>query len=260
MRIEGISFAGDRGQTSPPGWLLAGPQAGVPTAGNPPGARVATLRLAAPLPAGGLRLALRGGFELSVTDAAGPAPPGAPALDHVTLCVDAGNLGRYAALLAAQLPGARSERHRVGAPADGMDIIALSHAASGVHVVLAAPTGPGGQVAEFLDAAGCEGLQHVAFAVTALAPALAALEARGLRFVGGPGAAAVIELREGEHWLRQVFTEPVWGGFFVELVERHGVTGLHASNIRAMYAAKGLEPAAVAPPAVSAAPALPASG
>jgi hypothetical protein len=103
------------------------------------------------------------------------------------------------------------------------------------------------------------GLQHVAFAVTALVPALAALEARGLRFLGGPGAAAVTELREGEHWLRQVFTEPVWGGFFVELVERHGVTGLHASNIRAMNAAKGLEPAAVAPPAVSAAPALPAS-
>lgn len=259
MRIVDVSFGDHGGNAIRPAWLLAGPQAAVPTAGNPPAARIGALRLAAPLP-GEVRLVLRGGTELAIVAEAGQPGDGGPVVDHVTLCVDAGNLDRYTALLAAQLPGAARERHRIGAPEDGMDIVALSDAASGVHVVLAAPSGPGGHVAGFLEAAGCEGVQHLAYTVPGLAPAIAALEARGLRFVGGPGPAAIIELRDGERWLRQVFTEPVWGGFFVELVERHGIAGLHAANIGTMYAGKETDYLAALPPAVSAARATPAPG
>jgi hypothetical protein len=259
MRILDVSFAGDGGRATPPAWLSAGWQAAVPTPANPRHARIASIHLQSPLPADGLVLALRGGFELRISACAG-APADGPVADHVTLCVEAGELAGCTAALRAQLPAAECERHRVGAAADGMDIVGITDAASGVHIVLAAPTGPGGQVADFLADAGCAGLQHIAFAVPDLGPALAALEARGLRFVDGPGAAAIIEEREGGRWLRQAFTETVWGGFFVELVERHGITGLRAANIRSMYDANGRDAAHSHPAAVSDAPALRASG
>lgn len=259
MRIVDVSFGGDGGRAAPPAWLAAGLHAGVPTPANPRRARITSIHLQAPLPGDGLVLALRGGFELRISACADATGEG-PVADHVTLCVEAGELAGCTAALRAQLPAAECEHHRVGAAGDGMDIVAVTDAASGVHVVLAAPTGPGGQVADFLADAGCAGLQHVAFAVSELEPALAALEARGLRFVDGPGAGAIIEVREGERWLRQAFTERVWGGFFVELVERRGITGLRAANIRSMYDANGRDAAVARPHAVSAAPALRASG
>ena len=95
-----------------------------------------------------------------------------------------------------------------------------------------------GQVAEFLAESGAEGLQHLAFAVPDLRAALHRLHGAGLSFVGAAGhdpAEAIIEHRDGERYLRQAFSAPLVGECFVELIERHGIEGLHPGNIQSLY-------------------------
>lgn len=272
MRIGDIVFSGADRRTAPLPWLTAGMPAaksgdaaapgGQAVAGlttheptalphvGPPPARVMSLVIEAPALHGGssgdLCLKFSGGFQLRLQGPSGSSPENgsaavaehAPPLDHVTVCVYADNLDAYVAQLRATLPAAVCERYRVGTDHAGMMIAAISDPASGVQIVLAAPVGDVGQVAEFLANTGCEGLQHLAFSVPSVHAALHALQGQGLRFVGStPGCRddAIIELREEDRWLRQAFTEPVWGEFFIELVERKGITGLHPGNIQALY-------------------------
>jgi 4-hydroxyphenylpyruvate dioxygenase-like putative hemolysin len=118
-----------------------------------------------------------------------------------------------------------------------MRIAAVADRDTGVHVVLAAPRGQSGQVADYLARTGCEGLQHVAFRVKSVRRSLDALARHGLRFIGSTAHRhdAMIEMRQGDRWLRQAFTEPLWGEFFIEIVERRGVSGLLAANMQSLY-------------------------
>lgn len=161
-------------------------------------------------------------------------------IDHVALCVEARNLDRYVDQARQQMPGARSNEYFVGEPDSGMRIAEVRDRDAGVHIVLAAPTGDRGQLAEFLALTGAEGLQHVAFAVPDVGVAVAALTAQGLRFIGGADdpAQAIVEVREGDSWLRQAFTEPLFGCVFLEVIERQGIVEMRPENIRSLYALK----------------------
>jgi 4-hydroxyphenylpyruvate dioxygenase-like putative hemolysin len=161
-------------------------------------------------------------------------------VDHVALCVEAANLPRYVEQVVQQLPAARVSDYCIGDRGSGMRIVELRDVAAAVHLVLAAPTGSRGQLVEFLALTGAEGLQHIAFAVPDARAAVAELAARGLRFEGGADAPerAVIEARDGDNWVRQAFTEPLFDGFFIEVIERRGILGMRARNIDALYALK----------------------
>jgi len=161
-------------------------------------------------------------------------------IDHVALCVEAANLSRYVARAREQLPAATSREYCVADFAGGMRIVEVRDPGAGVHVVLAAPTGERGQLVDFLDLTGAEGLQHVAFAVPDVRAAVVDLAARGLHFVGGANdpERAIVEVREGESWLRQAFTEPLFGGMFFELIERRGIVEMRPENIESLYAMK----------------------
>ena len=172
------------------------------------------------------------------------------AVDHVALCVETGNFDRYVERARQRLPGCRASEYSIGEPQDGMRIAEVQDRDAGVHIVLAAPTGDRGQLAEFLALTGAEGLQHVAFSVPDAAAAVAELSAQGLCFVGGAvdPARAIVEVREGDSWLRQAFTEPLFGAFFIEVVERRGIVEMRPGNINALYALKaGCEKQAAQP-------------
>lgn len=245
-------FSGDGARAAgPPAWRAISPLAGESLAARDDPALPATVRgprvlsltvEAPPRDAAGpqdLRITFDGGFELRLAAAPEAGVPGAaPPIDHVTVCVYPENLDTYAGLLCASLPSASCGRYSVGSGDSGMRIAAISDPATGAHIVLAAPIGKTGQVADFLANTGCEGLQHVAFTVPSVHETLGALAGRGMRFIGataGDAGDAVIELREDDRWLRQAFTEPLWGEFFVEILERNGIDGLHASNIESLY-------------------------
>lgn len=257
MRIAEIVFSGDgRRSADPPAWralaaltgdALANGETAAPGSVCANGAR-RVLSLAVEVPPTGtsppdeLSVTFRGGFELRLRAraVAGPArvESAAARIDHVAVCVYPENLDVYAEVLCARLPAASCERYTVGTNEAGMRIAAISEPSSGAHIVLSAPTGRAGQLADFLANTGCEGLQHVAFSVPSVRGALDALTARGMRFIGasaGSAGEAVIELREDGGYLRQAFTEPLWGEFFVEVLERNGISGLRASNIQSLY-------------------------
>ncbi|MDP2325122.1 MAG: VOC family protein [Gammaproteobacteria bacterium] len=158
-------------------------------------------------------------------------------IDHVALCVEAANLQRYIGQVRQKLPASLLGEFQIGEPDSGMRIAAIEDTASEIHVVLVAPSGSKGQLAEFLARTGAEGLQHIAFAVPDLRAAMSCAAAEGLKFAGGSENLdrAILEVREGDRWLRQTFTEPVFGEFFVELIERHGITGMDPRNIQSLY-------------------------
>lgn len=162
------------------------------------------------------------------------------AVDHVALCVEAANFPGYLHQVRQQLPASTVSECYIGDPDSGMRIAEVLDPGSGVHLVLAAPTGSRGQLVEFLDTTGAEGLQHVAFIVPDVQAAVLELAGRGVPFVGGTEAPerAIVEAREGDSCLRQAFTEPLFGAFFIELIERRGIVDLRRRNIDALYALK----------------------
>lgn len=169
------------------------------------------------------------------------APVLAPcAVDHVALCVEPGNFDRYVERARQRLPGSRSSEYTIGEPQDGMRIAEVRDPDSGVHLVLVAPSGSRGQLVEFLTVTGAEGLQHVAFTVPDVRAAVLELAAGGLRFVGGAPdpERAIVEAHEGDNWLRQAFTEPLFGEFFIEVIARRGIVDMRPGNINALYALK----------------------
>lgn len=171
-------------------------------------------------------------------------------VDHVALCIEAVNFPRYLRQVRQQLPASSVSEYCIGDPDSGMRIAEVRDSGAGVHLVLAAPTGGRGQLVEFLAATGAEGLQHVAFTVPDARAAVLDLAGRGLRFVGGADdpARAIVEAREGDNWLRQAFTEPLFGAFFIEVIERRGIVAMRPANIDALYALKaGCESQAAQP-------------
>ncbi len=163
-------------------------------------------------------------------------------VDHVALCVEAANFDRYVRYARQQLPASTFGEYLIGDAGNGMRIAEVRDPDTGVHVVLAAPTGGRGQLVEFLAQTGGEGLQHVAFVVPNVRAAVLDLAAIGLRFVGGAGdgnpGRAIVEVREGDNCLRQAFTEPLFGGFFIEVIERKGIMEMRPANIRSLYELK----------------------
>lgn len=159
-------------------------------------------------------------------------------VDHVALCIEAGNLPRYVEQARQRLPDTLWSEYCVGDPDSGMRIAEVRSSATGAHLVLAAPTGSHGQLVEFLAETGSEGLQHIAFAVADVRAAVLELAAKGLRFVGGSRnpEGAIVEVREGDNWLRQAFSEPLFGSLFIEVIERKGIVAMRPGNIEALYA------------------------
>ncbi len=158
-------------------------------------------------------------------------------IDHVSLCVESANLHRYTERIRQRWPAAQCSEYRFGDPESGMLISAIEFPEAPVNIVLAAPTGAKGHVAEFLARTGSEGLQHIAFVVTDLRAAMVELAGQGLNFVGGGQdlESAIVEVREGDRWLRQTFTETLSGEFFVELIERNGISGWHPGNMQSLF-------------------------
>lgn len=158
-------------------------------------------------------------------------------VDHVAFCVEAINFDRHVRRLSEQLPAASIREYRVGDADSGMRTAEIRDAGRSLHLVLSAPLGDRGQIATFLSRTGREGLQHIAFSVPDVATSVKQLAAEGLCFVGGTDdpQLAVVEVEEDGTSLRQAFTEPLFGEFFVEIIERNGITEMRTENIRALY-------------------------
>jgi 4-hydroxymandelate synthase len=199
--------------------------------------------------------------------AAQQPPPSAPdglleALDHVAICVPAGELAPAVRFCEAALGFHRIFGEYIEVGAQAMDSSVVQSASGAATFTLIEPdtTRLPGQIDTFLDSHQGTGVQHLAFRTADIATAVRTFRGRGVEFLSTPAAyyqqleqrlgrtaIPVRTLREldilvdQDHGgqLFQIFTRSVHPRrtFFLELIERQGAGTFGTANIKALYEA-----------------------
>jgi 4-hydroxymandelate synthase len=183
-------------------------------------------------------------------------------LDHVAVCVEGGTLDDYADFYLSAFGLARYSSEYVDIGDQAMDSIVVRNPSGGVTFTLVAPDTfkNAGQLDAFLARNGGEGVQHLAFLVDSIIPAVHEFQERGIEFLETPGTyydmlsdrfadmrEEIAELQEAnvladrDEWgyLMQLFTRSPYerNTLFYELIQRRGARGFGVANIRALYEA-----------------------
>ncbi|MEH1016013.1 4-hydroxyphenylpyruvate dioxygenase [Micromonospora sp. CPCC 206060] len=226
------------------------------------------------------RLVQRTGEESAfLPGAIEPVPPAAdPAagplreIDHLAICVPAGQLlptvRRYEEIFGFR----QIFTEYIEVAGQGVNSIVVQSPSGQVTLVLLEPDPARrpGQIVDFLRWHAGAGVQHLGLRTDDILGAVTTLSARGVRFNGTPGAYYdVLEDRVGplanpverlrdlgvlvdrDHGgqLLQIFTESmhVRRTLFLEVIERRGARTFGSGNIKALYEAKERELAAAGP-------------
>ena len=183
-------------------------------------------------------------------------------LDHVAICLQGGALAAHADFYLAAFGLSRYSSEYVAVGDQAMDSIVVRSPSGGVTFTLVAPDpakNPG-QLNQFLARNGGPGVQHLAFAVDHIIPAVREFRDRGVEFLSVPpgyydmlaerlpALSAEIEdlraysvLTDRDEWgyLLQLFTRSPHerNTLFYEFIQRRGSQGFGTANIRALYEA-----------------------
>lgn len=183
-------------------------------------------------------------------------------LDHVAVCIEGGTLDAVADYYNAALGLDRYSSEYVAVGDQAMDSIVVRSDSDLVTFTLVAPV-PGkspGQLDGFLGRNSGPGVQHLAFLVDEIIPAVSEYRDRGVEFLDTPDGyydalaerfagmreeiddlRAVNVLADRDEWgyLLQLFTRSATerNTMFCELIQRRGSKGFGSSNIRALYEA-----------------------
>ncbi|MGW4294128.1 4-hydroxyphenylpyruvate dioxygenase [Micromonospora chersina] len=183
-------------------------------------------------------------------------------LDHVAVCLAGGTLEQHADYYGAALGLNRYFSEYVAVGDQAMDSIVVRSASGEVTFTLVAPdpAKSPGQLDAFLGRNGGPGVQHLAFLVDEIVPAVREYGALGVEFLNTPDAyyemladrftgmtEEIGQLRETnvladrDEWgyLLQLFTRSPYEAntLFYELIQRRGSRGFGSRNIRALYEA-----------------------
>ncbi len=190
-----------------------------------------------------------------------PQGCGLQSIDHLTHNVYRGRMDHWADFY-ERLFSFREIRHfDIRGQQTGLTSRAMSAPDGKIRIPLNEEAGGNGQIEEFLMAYNGEGIQHIAFACNDLVATWDALSARGLPFLEPPPETyyemleerlpghgqPIAELRkrgilvdgstdDGERrLLLQIFSEPLIGPIFFELIERKGDEGFGEGNFQALF-------------------------
>jgi 4-hydroxyphenylpyruvate dioxygenase len=215
------------------------------------------------------RSAWHGGWGPGYSDQRLPPSPvgptvGAAAIDHVVGNVEQGRLDEWVSFYVDVL-GFSEMRHFDAAQISTKYSALRStvvHNQAGVVMPINEPA-PGlkrSQIEEYLDAYRGPGVQHIALSTPNIVKAVAALRARGVRFLEMPDAyyddaklrvsgfdlpwadlqqqGIEVDMDSGGYLL-QIFTETVTDRptLFVEIIQREGATGFGEGNFKALFEA-----------------------
>lgn len=184
------------------------------------------------------------------------------ALDHIAVCVEADHLGDCVAYYLAAFGFERYSSDFIELGNQAMDSIVVRNPAATTTFTLLEPVAAGepGQIDAFLHRNGGAGVQHLAFLVDEIVPAVREFRALGVEFLSTPDSyydaltdrmrettLEIADLREThvladrDEWgyLLQLFTRSphVRNTLFYELIQRRGARGFGSANIRALYEA-----------------------
>ncbi|MFJ3793094.1 4-hydroxyphenylpyruvate dioxygenase [Kitasatospora sp. NPDC090091] len=193
-------------------------------------------------------------------DADGPAE--LRLLDHIAVCLEAGTLHDTVDYYLDGFGFERFYSEYVAVGDQAMDSIVVRSPSTGITFTILEPdpAKKPGQIDEFLHRNGGAGVQHLAFLVDEIVPAVLDFESRGIEFLQTPGtyydalAERIADLDETipdlrktnvladrDEWgfLLQLFSRSPFERrtLFFELIQRHGAQGFGSSNIRALYEA-----------------------
>ncbi|MFJ6659012.1 4-hydroxyphenylpyruvate dioxygenase [Streptomyces sp. NPDC091377] len=183
-------------------------------------------------------------------------------LDHIAICLDAASIDTYGVFYRDAFGLTRYSSEYVDVGAHAMDSLVVRSASGQITFTLVAPDprkGPG-QLDAFLERNGAPGVQHLAFLVESIIPAVHEFRDRGVEFLTVPesyydslaervpGMTAEIDrlraaqvLADRDEWgdLLQLFSRSPYerNTLFYELIQRRGSRGFGSSNIRALYEA-----------------------
>ncbi|MEE1806756.1 4-hydroxyphenylpyruvate dioxygenase [Streptomyces sp. BE133] len=183
-------------------------------------------------------------------------------LDHIAVCLQGDSIGAYADFYREAFGFSRFYSEYVTVGGQAMESVVVRSATGGVTYTLVAPD-PGkesGQLDAFLERNGGPGVQHLAFLVDDIIPAVREFRDAGIDFLTTPdtyydllverfeGLREIVdELRETQvladrdEWghLLQLFSRSPYerNTLFFELIQRRGSRGFGSSNIRALYEA-----------------------
>jgi 4-hydroxymandelate synthase len=183
-------------------------------------------------------------------------------LDHIAICLEGGALAEYVERYTSGYGLSHFSSEYIAVGGQAMDSTVLRSPSGGVTFTLIEPDRKQrpGQIDAFLDANGGSGVQHLAFLVDEIIPAVREFRTTGVRFLSTPGtyydmlADRYPEMREEipdlrdthvlidrDEWgvLLQLFTRSPYerGTLFYELIQRRGSRGFGTANIRALYEA-----------------------
>lgn len=190
------------------------------------------------------------------------APIAAWLVDHVALCVPAGELKDTVRYCEQSLGFSRTFAEYVSVGEQGMDSVVVQSPSGAVTFTLLEPdtSRAPGQIDGFLAAHGGPGVQHLALRTENIADSIRALSQRGVGFLKTPATYydALAErladtgipidtlrgldiLVDQDHGglLFQIFTRSTHPRrtFFFELIERRGAASFGTANIKALYEA-----------------------
>lgn len=192
----------------------------------------------------------------------GRRPSRVAILDHVAVCLAGGSLEGQAEYYIGAFGLRRYSSEYVEVGDQAMDSIVVRSPSGGVTFTLVAPDprkSPG-QLDAFLARNGGPGVQHLAFGVDDIIPAVRDLAEAGVEFLPVPAAyydqlavrlpglgaeigqlrsASVLADRDEWGYLLQLFTRSPHerNTLFYELIQRRGARGFGSANIRALYEA-----------------------
>ncbi|MFD9906163.1 4-hydroxyphenylpyruvate dioxygenase [Streptomyces sp. NPDC059063] len=188
-------------------------------------------------------------------------------VDHVAVCLDAGDLDSTARFYERALGFREIFQERIVVGAQAMESKVVQSAVTGavtLTLIEPDPKAKAGQIDEFLKSHHGPGVQHLAFSSDDAVRSVRTLAARGVTFLRTPAAYydllgeriglkthALTDLRttnllvDEDHGgqLFQIFTASAHprGTLFYEVIERRGARTFGSANIKALYEAVELE-------------------
>ncbi|SDT44150.1 4-hydroxyphenylpyruvate dioxygenase [Streptomyces sp. TLI_053] len=205
---------------------------------------------------------LPAGREWKALDAAAGRPERIRSLDHIAVCLEAGTLAGTTDFYLRALGLERYSSEYVAFGDQAMDSIVVRSATGGATFTLIEPdpAKQAGQIDRFMERNSGPGVQHLAFLVDDIVPAVHEFRARGVDFLSTPAAyydmlaerlgdlseeiadlQAAHVLADRDEWghLLQLFTRSPYerNSLFFELIQRRGSRGFGSANIRALYEA-----------------------
>jgi 4-hydroxymandelate synthase len=193
------------------------------------------------------------------------------ALDHIAVVLEGGDLTERVAFYIDGLGFERYSGEFIEVGSQAMDSVVVRNAAGTATFTFLEPVTDrsAGQLDAFLERNGGPGVQHLAFLVDEIVPAVRDFEAGGVAFLRTPGAyydaltdrlgelsleisdlRATNVLADRDEWgyMLQLFTRSPYhrSTLFYELIQRRGARGFGSANIKALYEAVEREARVVA--------------